>query len=95
MTSARQPEPTPTSGGEKPDMNDITRRHTGHDRPVETDEKSNQAQDPIESDMSDLEPPKEFKEGGYGWYVRMDHAQNRARTVFKPLYTKLSLGSLL
>ncbi|KAJ4424782.1 hypothetical protein N0V82_000501 [Gnomoniopsis sp. IMI 355080] len=52
-------------------MNDLTRRHTGHDRPMEADEKSNKAHDPLESDMSDLEPPKEFKEGGYGWVVVM------------------------
>lgn len=69
MTSARQPEPTLTFGGDAADANDITRRNTGHDRRDDVDEKKAKAQDPLESDMSDLEPAKEFKEGGYGWYV--------------------------
>lgn len=73
MTSAREPEPTLSFAGEAADVNDISRRNTGHDRPVDMNEKSNEAQDPLESDMSDLEPAKEFKEGGYGWYVSLEH----------------------
>lgn len=77
MTSAREPEPTLSFAGEVADVNDISRRDTGHDRPVGMDEKSHEAQDPLESDMSDLEPAKEFKEGGYGWYVSMEHLPQR------------------
>lgn len=88
MTSARQPEPTLTFGGEATDANDITRRNTGHDRPVDVDEKSAKAQDPLESDMSDLEPAKEFKEGGYGWYVSLENMPKRVIMIFGLLYTE-------
>lgn len=73
MTSARQPEAALTPGGKAGDVSDSTMRNTSHDRPVGTDEKSNGVGDPLESDMSDLEAPKEFKEGGYGWYVGLEH----------------------
>lgn len=75
MTSARQPEPTLTSGNEMTNVDDITRRDTRHERSVGSNEKSNEVEDPLESDMSDLETPKGFKEGGYGWYVKLEHVQ--------------------
>lgn len=89
MTSTRQPKSTLTFGGEAADANDISRRDTGHDRPLDVDEKSNKAQDPLESDMSDLEPAKEFKEGGYGWYVSLEIMLKSGTTVLELLHTKL------
>lgn len=93
MTSARQPEPTTlTFGGEAADdANDISRRDTDHERPVDVDEKSTKAQDPLESDMSDLEPVKEFKEGGYGWYVGLENMPNRFIMVFEWVILSVSL----
>ncbi|KAL1868733.1 hypothetical protein Daus18300_005867 [Diaporthe australafricana] len=54
------------------DDNGILRTDTRHDRAVDVDEKSNKDDSAVDSESSDQEqpqPPKEFKEGGYGWVV--------------------------
>lgn len=52
------------------DDNGIPRTDTRHDRAGDVDEKSNEDNSAIDSESSDQDqpqPPKEFKEGGYGW----------------------------
>lgn len=49
----------------------ITRKDTRHDRAVDTDEKNDKGEPTTESDSSVQEQVKEFKEGGYGWYVNV------------------------
>lgn len=74
MTPARHPDPTPTSSGRATDDNAIATRDsaTGHELSADIDEKSQEAEGPLSSDASDLGAPKEFKEGGYGWYVGLE-----------------------
>lgn len=84
MTAIRQPEPTLASGGKAADVNDITGRDARKYRSVDTNDNSNEAEGPLESDMSDLEAPKEFKEGGYGWYV----GKSSENMVLELQYTK-------
>lgn len=49
------------------DDNGIARKDTCHDRSVDMGEKSQNDALATDSDSSDQEPPKGFKEGGYGW----------------------------
>ncbi|KAF3764890.1 MFS general substrate transporter [Cryphonectria parasitica EP155] len=50
------------------DSKNIERKITYH-RAVDMDNRSNKDEAALESDLSDQEQPKEFKEGGYGWVV--------------------------
>lgn len=69
MNAVRQPESPLTSGNtnaHEDDTNIEVSRNTG---PGIRNEKLNEADGLPESDLSDHEASKEFKEGGYGWYV--------------------------
>lgn len=53
------------------DENATPRADTRQDRAGDMDEKTNQGEPVTESDSSLQEQVKEFKEGGYGWYVNV------------------------
>lgn len=67
MAPALAPRSSPEAREEDVDDNGIARRDTRHERAVGIGEKSNKDRLATDSDSSDQEPPKEFKEGGYGW----------------------------
>lgn len=57
---------------EKTQENESSNQRESSPRDGRMDSAKNAGQDDggLDSDISDHEAPKEFKEGGYGWYVR-------------------------
>lgn len=67
------------------DESDVKRQTTRQDEPVTIGEKGNNQQSLRASESSDNEPQvKEFKEGGYGWYVLHPSFGQSALTVDSP-----------
>lgn len=69
MASAQDPESPVVPETAHADERKTHRAETRRGRGVGSRENVHERDGPLESDMSDHEAPKEFKEGGYGWYV--------------------------
>lgn len=69
MTSVPQPESPGVSEKSQENENTIQRERTPRDGPMDSGKNIEQDDGDLDSDLSDHGAPKEFKEGGYGWYV--------------------------
>lgn len=67
MSSALTTNSPPEAKDEAVDDGGMAQTATGHERSVSAGEKNENDNLAADTDSSDQEAPKEFKEGGYGW----------------------------